>query len=181
MIGCVRLFVVRLSSVIARFEDSGILMVSKCNHIVITGETLSFFCFLTVDTRHERYKSCDYVGHACLPHLAIPCADSTAHARAQCRSSRKVHVRHRWSVSMLAILRYNGCRARGVCALESSLVFAQFSQTKQCPVNDRTPQQSRSLPILSIYKPSFKRLLSAVKDSHCLLCTHPTTSQSEVL
>ena len=52
------------SSKITRFKESGILMVGKPNHIVGSGEKLFFFCFLTVDTRHECYKSCDYVGHA---------------------------------------------------------------------------------------------------------------------
>ena len=59
--------VCRLSSVtakITRFEDSGILVLSKCDHIVRSGEKLSSFSFLTLDTRYEHYKSCEYVGHA---------------------------------------------------------------------------------------------------------------------
>ena len=83
MIGSVHLSVAHLSSVstkIARSEDSGILAVVKRDDIVKCGEILSFFCFLTVDTHHEYYKSCDYVGHAYRSHLA----HSTVHAQAQC-------------------------------------------------------------------------------------------------
>ena len=53
-----------------QIEDSGILMISKRDHIVGSGKKLSFFCFLTVDTRHEHYKLCNYVSHAYWPHLA---------------------------------------------------------------------------------------------------------------
>ena len=85
VIGSVSLSSVVCQHKIARSEDSGILMVGKHDHIVGSGEKLSFFCFWTVDTRHECYKLCDYVGHAYRPHLTRPCADSTAYARAQCR------------------------------------------------------------------------------------------------
>ena len=59
--------------------DLNIMVVSKCDQIVRSSEKLSS-C-----SRHECYKSCDYIGHTYQLHLAIPCTDLTAHARAQCR------------------------------------------------------------------------------------------------
>ena len=44
-----------VSTKIARSEDSGILVVSKHDHVVGSDEKLSFFCFLTVDAHHQRY------------------------------------------------------------------------------------------------------------------------------
>ena len=71
-IGCVRLSSVCLvSTKITRSEDSGILMVGKHDHIVGSGEKLSCFCFLMVDTCHEHYKLCDCVNHTYQGHVLI--------------------------------------------------------------------------------------------------------------
>ena len=74
-----------VSTKIARSKDLGITVIIKCDQIVGSGEILSSLCFLTLGTCHEHCKSCDFIGHAYRPHLAIPCADSTMHVRALCR------------------------------------------------------------------------------------------------
>ena len=85
-----------ISTKTTRSLDSGITVVGKCDQIVGSSEKLSSFCFSMLGTCQGRYKSCDYIGHAYQPHLAIPHIDSTAHARAQYRkgsSSHNMHVR----------------------------------------------------------------------------------------
>ena len=69
-----------ISTKITRSEDSGITMVSKCDQIVESSKKLFSFCYLTLGTRYECYKSCNYIGYAYQPYLARPCASSTAHA-----------------------------------------------------------------------------------------------------
>ena len=66
-IGSVYLSSVYLSSIITKIaisEDSGITVISKHDQIVKSAEKLSSFCFFTLGTRHECYKSCDYIDHA---------------------------------------------------------------------------------------------------------------------
>ena len=73
MIGFVHLSFV--STKIAISKDLSITVVGKYDQTEAVKN-----CFLTLGTPYERYKLCDYVGHANQPHLAVPCADSTVHA-----------------------------------------------------------------------------------------------------
>ena len=105
-----------------------ILVVDKCDHIVGSGEKLPFFCFLTVDTRHEYYVLYDYVGHAYQLHLAHDhvliqlCMlelNIGKDGQVIIESACQMQVECFNAIAILHV-RCNGCRARGSCALESS-------------------------------------------------------------
>ena len=85
---------------------------------------------------HKRYKSCIFTSHAYPPHLSMPYAGSTAHARLDIKTGSgrviqsllvyctTLYIRHEAILLLVAM-------ARGVCALESSCFLGpRYIQSK---------------------------------------------------